>query len=459
MRYLLLIIGILASLATVSAYTQDASTAGEPSPRVSAALSARVQATIAQDNARVIAIFKDIHQHPELGFMELRTAAIVAQELEALGFEVKTGIGKTGVVGILRNGNGPTVLYRADMDANAVKETTGLAYASDVRVVREDGQDVPVAHMCGHDAHVSWMLGMAKAMVSHKSDWSGTLILVGQPAEEPIEGAQAMVDDGLYTSHGVPVPDFMLSMHTAPLPVGQVVGAGGVRFAGTDQIDVIFHGIGGHGSSPHLAKDPVLMAALAVVQYQSIVSRIIDPQDTAVLTVGSIQAGTDNNVIPASALLKINLRWFKPEVREQMIDGIRDINESIARAYGMPDDLMPTMTIKGGSTPLINDDALIERINVPLKQMMGEEQVITQFPMVTGSEDAHLLRGEHQEISLAYMVVGVADPEVFARALEAGKQVPYYNHNGNFIVDPAAIPLGTRVATIAALELLANADQ
>jgi amidohydrolase len=422
-----------------------------------AAASGHVNAAIDTDTPRLTALFKDIHEHPELGFMETRTANLVARELKALGFEVKTGIGKTGVVGILRNGPGPIVMYRADMDANAVEEATGLPYASKARVKRAtDGIEVPVAHMCGHDAHVIWMLGMAKAMAASKSDWSGTLILVAQPAEEPITGAKAMVDDGLYTRYAIPVPDFLLGLHTAPGPVGLVASAGGVRMAGTEQLDVVFHGVGGHGSMPQMTKDPVVMAAMAVVQYQMIVSRIIDPQETAVLTVGSIQAGTDNNVIPDSALLKINLRYFNPQVRDQMIAAIRNIDSGIAHAYGIADDRLPSLTMKGGSTPLVNTDALVARLNVPLKALLGERQVVTDMPAATGSEDVHLLLGEHTQVPFAFLLVGVADPTVFENARKEGKFVPYSAHNPNYIVDLAAIPVGTKVATTMVTELLAK---
>lgn len=414
-------------------------------------------AAIDADAPRLTEMFKDIHQHPELGFMETRTAALVAKELKDLGFEVKTGIGKTGVVGILRNGAGPTVMYRADMDANAVAETTGLPYASKVRVKRDDGIEVPVAHLCGHDAHVTWMLGMAKAMAGLKANWRGTLVLVAQPAEEPITGAKAMVDDGLYTKHQVPVPDYFFGMHTAPGPVGVVANVGGVRMAGTEQIDVVFKGVGGHGSMPQMAKDPVIMAAMAVVQYQVLVSRVVDPQETAVLTVGSIQAGTDNNVIPGEALVKINLRYFSPKVRDQMINGIRSINASIAKAYGMPDDMLPTFTMKGGSTPLVNDPALVARLNVPLKELLGEKNVVVDFPPATGSEDVHLLMGDKAGIPFDYLLVGIADPAVFAQARKEGKFVPYSAHNGNFKVELAAIPLGTKIATASVLDLFSTA--
>jgi hippurate hydrolase len=416
----------------------------------------RVAGLIDADAARLEKLFKDLHQHPELGFMETRTAGILAKELKALGFQVQTGIGKTGVVGVLKNGEGPTVMYRADMDANAVEEATGLPYASKVRVRREDGSESPVAHMCGHDVHVTWMIGMAKAMVALKDQWQGTLVLVGQPAEEMILGAQAMVNDGLWTDRSLPKPDYFIAMHTAAGPVGVVVSSGGPKMAGTDQIDILFRGVGGHGSMPHLTKDPVLMAAYAVTQYQSIVSHLIDPQATAVLAVGSIQAGADNNVIPSTALVKANLRWYDPKVREQMIAGLRDISNGIARTYGVPEDELPVITMKGGSTPLVNDDALAARLAVPLKALLGDANVVTDLPPATGSEDAHLLLGSFKDVPFNYLVVGVADPVVFAAARKAGKEIPYSLHNPDFMVDLKSIPVGTKVATISMLELLAH---
>lgn len=416
----------------------------------------QVRASVKADAARLETIFKDIHQHPELGFMETRTAGIIAEELEGLGFAVETGIGGTGVVGVMKNGDGPVLAYRADMDANAVEEATGLPYASAVRVEREDGTVSPVAHMCGHDAHVTWMLGMAKVMASMKDEWSGTLILIAQPAEELILGAQAMVDDGLWTDYDLPTPDYLIGLHTAPGPVGMVVSSGGPKMAGTDQIDVLFKGVGGHGSMPQMTKDPVIMAAYAVTQYQAIVARTIEPQQTAVLTVGSIQAGVDNNVIPASALVKVNLRWYDAEVRERMIAGIKSISDGIARTYGMPEDRLPEYTMKGYSTPLVNNDEMAERHAEALAKLVGEEGVVSQLPAATGSEDVHLLKGPNEDVAFNYLIVGVADPEVFRASMEAGKGFPYSAHNPNFIVDLRAIPLGTEVATVATMELLAN---
>lgn len=243
-------------------------------------------------------------------------------------------------------------------------------------------------------------------------------------------------------------------MHTAPGPVGLVVSSGGPKMAGSDQIDILFKGVGGHGSMPQLTKDPVLMAAMAVVQYQAIVSRTIEPQQTAVLTVGSIQAGIDNNVIPSTAMVKANLRWYDPKVREQLIAGIRSISNGIARTYGMTDDQLPVITMKGGCTPLVNNDALAKRLAVPLRVLLGEENVVNEFPPATGSEDVHLLLGPHTDVPFNYLIVGVADPEVFAAARKEGKFMPYSAHNPNFVVDLKAIPLGSKVAAISMLELL-----
>jgi amidohydrolase len=419
-------------------------------PDVAKAFAAAIDA----DADRLVAIYKDIHQHPELGFMEVRTSKIVAAELESLGFAVTTGIGKTGVVGVMRNGDGPTVMYRADMDANAVEEASGLPYASKVRVQKDDGTEAPVAHMCGHDAHVTWMLGVAKAMANAKHAWSGTLVLVGQPAEELILGARAMVDDGLYAKHSVPVPDHLIALHTAPIPTGVVAVRGGTVMAGTDQIDVTFHGVGGHGSMPQMTKDPVIMGALAVIEYQMILSRVLNPLDAAVLTVGSFQAGSDNNVIPENALLKLNLRFFDLKVRDQMIAGIQKINNGVATTYGMPEERMPSMVMKGFSPPLVNTESLVAKLHPALKAMLGEKNVATEFPPATGSEDAHILSGDNPNVEIAFLAVGIADPSLFTEELVKEKRLPFSVHNPDFRVDLNAIPLGAKVGVLSVLELM-----
>jgi amidohydrolase len=416
----------------------------------------KIGAVINADETRLKEMFKDIHQNPELGFMEVRTAAIVAKELRTLGFDVKTGIAKTGVVGILRNGSGPTVMYRADMDANAIREETDLPYASKVRATRADGVEVPVGHMCGHDAHIVWMLGMAKAMSLNKDVWKGTLVLVAQPAEELIEGAAAMVDDGLYSRHGTPAPDYLLALHTAPLPRGSVAARGGMIMAGTDQLDVTFYGQGGHGSMPQLCRDPVIMAVMAITEYQMIISRVINPADMAVLTVGSIQAGTDNNIIPDTALAKLNLRFFDFKVREQMLKGIRAISNGVASTYGMPLEKMPTIVMKGYSPPLINDTALMARLTTALGGWFGAENIASEFPPATGSEDAHLLVRDFPKVSIGYMSVGVADPELVALTWGEDTRLPFAPHTPHFQVDLAAIALGAKVAASSVLTILAT---
>ena len=304
-----------------------------------------VNSAIDADSDRLIEIFKDIHQNPELGFMEVRTSEIVAKELKALGFEVKTGIGKTGAAAIMKNGDGPVVMYRADMDAIAAEEKTRVPYASNKRVTNHDGVEVPVAHLCGHDAHTTWMLGMAKVMAELKDSWRGTLIIIGQPSEESIEGATAMVNDGLFSKRGVPKPEYLIAMHTVPIPTGTVVVKGGVLMAGTEQLDVTFYGQSAHGSAPQFSKDAGLMAAYAIVQYQAIIARVLDPRDPGVITVGAINAGVENNTIPGMAELKLNFRFFSEKVRKQLFNGVKSISEGIARTYGMAEGKMPTIVL------------------------------------------------------------------------------------------------------------------
>ena len=445
---------IKSSLLTLAGLTALAFSAPALAAAPSPALIAKVNTAIDADTPRLTAIFKDLHQHPELGFTEVRTSAIVAKELKALGYDVTTGIAKTGVVGVFKNGPGPTLWFRADMDSNSVKEPAGIAWAATAPQRLADGSEVPVMHACGHDAHTTWLLGLAKAMKALKADWSGTLVVYAQPAEEVGLGAQAMVNDGLM-KRGFPKPDMALGSHTVPFPVGTIASAAGRRMAGVDQLDMTFYGVGGHGSAPELAKDPIVMAAQAIMGYQTIISRSVDPQAAAVLTVGAVQAGRDNNVIPSSAELRLNLRWFDRPVRELMLKRIDEISNSIATGAGMPVDRMPKRVMKGYSGPLINDAALVERVNPGLNMLLGAGKVIDQFPSVMGSEDFQEAFAE-TKTPYAFILIGIADPKVFATAAAAGKQFPFANHNADFLVDLAAIPLGTKIDTVAALALLAK---
>lgn len=421
---------------------------------LSSQLLTQLNDTVASDSERLIALYKDLHQHPEIGYTEVRTAGIVSQQLRELGFDVTEGIAKTGVVGVLRNGDGPTVWYRADMDALQVREATGFDYAAKTKQRLADGSEIDVMHACGHDAHVTWLLGMAKAMVALKPAWSGTLVVYAQPAEEPGTGAQSMVDDGLW-QRGFPKPDYAFGAHVVPGPTGLVASAAGVRMAGVDQLDITFHGVGGHGSTPELTMDPVVMAAQAVLAYQTIISRNLDPQQPAVLTVGAIEAGRDNNVIPASAVLKLNLRWFSHEVRELLLRRIDEVNRGIAIAAGVPDDKLPTRLMKGSAGAVVNDAELMSRVTPVLRQLLGEQNVISDFPSAMGSEDfAEAFKG--MNVPYAYQFIGVAPPAVFAKARAEGKTFPYGLHNPDFFVDLAAIPVGARVNTATALSVLAK---
>lgn len=414
---------------------------------------AQIASMATADSARLVNIFKDLHQHPELGFMEVRTASILARELKSLGYELVTGIGKTGLAGILRNGTGPVVMYRTDMDCNPVKETTGLPYASTATMKREDSTEVPVMHACGHDAHMTWMLGIARIMMQSKNEWKGTLVFVAQPAEELVKGARAMVDDGMY-ERGVPVPDYLFGMHAWPIPVGVIQNPAGERMAGTDQLDVTFRGIGGHGARPENTRDPIVMASTAVMQYQTIISRNISPQHAAVLTVGAFQAGSVNNVIPPYAVLKLNLRWFNDNDRKILLDGIRRINEGIAVANGLPEELYPEITMKGNVTPLINNDQLVSRVNKALSSVISPDNIVTGIAAEMGSEDFPLLVKKNSKTVYDFVMVGVANAASAKNAAASGEKYPFYNHNGNFQVDLSAIPLGTRIGAVALSELL-----
>jgi hippurate hydrolase len=426
------------------------------SPRAAAQPSAedpagRVAGLVDADEERLVKTFKHLHANPELGFHEVKTAELVAREFKELGYEVYTGIGKTGVVGVLKNGAGPVVMFRGDMDGLPVKEETGLDYASHATAATDGGGATPVAHACGHDAHVTFLLGVAKVMNELKADWSGTLVLVAQPAEELIEGARAMVDDGLYEK--VPAPDYLVSSHVFPVhPAGSAAVRAGRRMAGTDQLDVTIYGVGGHGSQPESAKDPVVMGAMAILGYQTIVSRGIDPQQPAVITVGAFQGGDTNNVIPDSVTLKVNLRWYDEKVRQQMVEGIRRITDSIASAAAMPADRAPKYLMKGSAGPVVNDEEMVRRAEPVLRGVLGEDKVVTGFAPVMGSEDFHVLASPHPATKILWIEIGCGPADV-AENMKKGVR-PAANHNPKFKVELPAIAAGTKADAAVLLDLL-----
>jgi amidohydrolase len=358
------------------------------------------------DGAGLADLYRDLHAHPELSFQEHRTAGIVAGHLRDFGYETTTGVGGTGVVGVLRNGEGPTALLRADMDALPVLEQTGLPYASTVRATGEGGEEVPVMHACGHDMHVTCLLGAAAALAADRSSWRGTLLLVFQPAEEVGAGAQAMIDDGLFDRFGRPA--VVLGQHVAPLPAGVLGLQPGPAFAGADGLRVVLHGRGGHGSRPEVTVDPVVMAAATVLRLQGIVAREVAATDTAVVTVGALRAGTKENIIPAEAELLLSVRSFNTAVREQVIAAIERIVKAEAQASAAPAD--PEITPLMSFPAVVNDAAACARTREAFAGVM----VVEPGP-VTGSEDVGLLAAA-SGAPCVFWLLGGADPAAFAGA-------------------------------------------
>jgi hippurate hydrolase len=396
-------------------------------------------------------LYRDLHQHPELGFAEVRTAAVAARELRAAGFEVTEGVGGTGVVGVLRNGEGPTALLRADMDALPVEEKTGLPYASTVVV---DG--TPVAHACGHDVHVTCLVGAARALSADRSTWSGTVLAVCQPAEELGGGADAMVDDGLFDRFGR--PDVVLGQHVAPIPAGVLGLRAGPTFAAADTIRIILHGRGGHGSRPEAAVDPVVMAASAVLRLQTIASREIAATDMVVVTVGAIHAGTAANIIPDDAELLLNIRTHDPDVRDRTLAAVERIVHGEATAAGAPKP--PDVTIETSFPATVNDPDAVERTRPALTA--AAPFVVDPGP-VTGSEDVGIL-ATAADAPLVYWLLGGADPDAFAGAtsmddIRTRVAAQPANHSPLYapVINPT-LDLGTTALTAAARAWLPAAD-
>lgn len=360
-------------------------------------------------------VYRDLHAHPELSFAETRTASVAAAHLRELGLEVTEGVGRTGVVGVLANGDGPIVHLRADMDALPVTEATGLEYASTQRAMGPDGVEIGVMHACGHDMHVTWLLGALERLVATRDEWSGTIVAVFQPAEETIEGAREMVADGLVERF--PRADVVLGQHLAPLPAGVTSVTSGPAMAGADTLTITMHGRGGHGSRPQSTIDPVLAAASAVVRLQSIVSREVAPGSLAVVTVGSLHAGTKSNIIPAEATLGVSVRSVDAEVRETLLGSIRRIVEAEATASGMTEP--PTIVVDETVAATVNEPDATARVRAAFEARFGGEHVI-DIGTLTGSEDVHEL-ATAAVAPLVYWFVGGVDPETFARAAAAGR--------------------------------------
>ncbi len=443
---------LLTALALSLAGTLTFSTA---QAAVDPALREAVAKKVTAEYPALEAIYQDLHSNPELSFMETRTAGIVAKELRALGFEVTEKVGNTGVVAVLKNGAGPTLLIREDMDALPLLEKTGVPYASKAPVKDLAGKDSPAMHACAHDSHVTSLIGTARVLTSLKDRWSGTLVLIGQPAEEIGAGALAMLTDGLYTRF--PTPDFAIGMHVwAGLPAGTVTYVPGPVTANVDSLDILVRGVGGHGSRPHTTKDPVVLASEIVMALQTIVSRELEPGTPAVVTVGTIHGGTKRNIISDEVKLELTLRSYDDAVAAHLIASIKRISENLARAAGVPDDRLPIITNAETNTPVCaNNPALTQRLVGVWKDWLGEGNVRIGLPLTVGEDFARYGRTTHR-VPICLWLVGATAPAEIADAQRAGKVLPS-NHSPLFAPVPEPTLKGAVTSlSAAALDLLAK---
>ena len=418
-----------------------------------------VTSQVASELPDLVATYKQLHAAPELSHHEEKTAAFVAAELRKAGYTVTERVGRYydgsqayGVVGILKNGAGPTLLIRADMDGLPVTEETGLPYASKVRSTNPAGQDVGVMHACGHDIHVTTLVGTARAMAALKSQWHGTLMLVGQPSEETIDGARAMMDDHVYERFGR--PDLAIALHDSPFPAGLVSVVPGPALASSTSIDVIMRGVGSHGSAPEAGKDPVMMAAAFIMEVQTVVSRSVPPQQPAVITVGQIHGGTKRNIIPDEVKLELTTRAYSEAVRQTIIEGVKRTAKGVAIAAGVPDDRMPIVNVleHESTTATINDPALSARLQKVFASKLGADHVI-ELKSIMGSEDFGFF-GDDGKVPYVIFWLGADDPKEFAEHQRGGKAMPAL-HSAHFAPLPEpTLKTGLTAMTEAALELL-----
>ena len=414
---------------------------------------------IERDLASLLATYKSLHTTPELSHREEKTSAFVAGELRKLGFTVTEHIGKYensqwlgyGIVGVLKNGPGPTVLVRTELDALPVEEKTGLPYASNVKTKNDAGVEVSVMHACGHDMHMTSFLGAAKLLTELKNQWSGTLVMLGQPAEETGDGANAMLRDELYAR--IPKPDFAIALHDTPdLETGKVGYTPGYAMASATSIDVKIRGVGGHGSAPEKTKDPVVTAAQVVLALQTIISRENSPLDPAVVTVGSIHGGTRYNIIPDEVNLQLTVRTYKPEVRARILASIERIVKGVALAAGIPEDRAPTVKVAEGTNSTYNDPQLFERLTGAFSQALGADNVV-QMPPIMASEDFGYFSLDHK-IPATIFWLGASDPVKLKQSRESGVALPGL-HSALFAPVPEpTLRTGVKAMTSAVLELM-----
>ena len=410
----------------------------------------------------LLTIYKDLHAHPELSGQEEKTAAFVVKELRAVGCEVTEKVGKYdepqhrpfGVVGVMKNGAGPTVLVRTDLDGLPVKEETGLPYASKDKAKNDKGEDVGVMHACGHDMHISAFIGTARALAKLKDLWKGTIIFVGQPAEEIGAGARAMLKDGLYTRW--PKPDFALALHdNAGVEAGKVAVTEGYTFANVDSVDVTVHGVGGHGAYPHKTKDPVTLSAEIIIAWQTIASRENNPVDPIVVTVGSIHGGTKHNIIPDEVKMQLTVRSYKADVRERVLAAIERIAKGIATAAGLPPDKLPEVAVrKDEFTPATyNNPELTKRLVAVWKKALGPDRVEAIDPTMGGEDFSEFSLPDHSVPACNFWIGGV-DPAKLAESKKTGQSLPSLHSSKFAPVPEPTIRSGVIAMTSAVLELM-----
>jgi amidohydrolase len=397
---------------------------------------------------QVEALYLDLHSNPELSYHEKKTAAKIAEQLRKLGYDVTTGVGGNGVVGVFKNGAGPVVMLRAELDALPVPEKTGLPYSSHVTTHDDRGVEVPVMHACGHDLHMAVGIGTAALLVRNKDRWHGTFIYVGQPAEERIGGATAMMKDGLFTRF--PKPDFAFAVHDSNgLPAGKVSFTPGFSASNADSINVTVYGVGGHGSAPQETIDPIVIAARTIVSWQTIVSREIDPQEAAVITVGTIHGGTKNNIIPDEVLMQLTVRSYKDEVRKHLLAAIERIALAEAAAAGAPKK--PLIQVEEGVGAVYNHPQTTNRLADRLKQVMGDSNVVLGRPIMASDDFAEYRSAGVPSVMLE---LGAVNPEKFAEAKKANQPLPG-PHSPYFAPDrEPSLKTGMEVEMAAILELV-----
>ena len=428
----------------------------------SLAQQAQIGPLVDRELPSLVATYKSIHAAPELSHYEKNTSAILARELRALGFSVTEHVGKYsdpnlvgyGVVAVLTNGPGPTVLIRTDMDALPIEERTGLPYASRVHARDDSGQYVPVMHACGHDIHVATLIGTARVLAELKTQWSGTLVLIGQPSEEKFDGARAMLSDGLYTRF--PRPNYVLALHdSSELETGKIGYISGNMAASATSVDVILRGRGGHGAYPQKTIDPIVMAAQYILAIQNIVSRENSPLDPAVVTVGTIHGGTKRNIIPDEVRLEITVRAYKEEVRQRILSSLDRIAKGIALEAGVPPDRAPVVKVSEteAASETYNDPALTMRVVTALKKALGTKNVVEIEP-VMGSEDFGVLGLEGHQIPTMMFRVGAIDADRIAKSNQTGVPLPSMHSSLFWPAPEPTIRTGVAAMTTAALDLM-----